>query len=95
MLYNSQLCCLAYCLGLIWLAFQLSPFACSNCTHVCYVYDIMYMLLFVPYALTLPVNGLSFMSIKICSVLLCSTIIVPFNKHTNLFAQLKCKSIAL
>ena len=52
------------------------------------------MLLFVPYALTLPVSGLSFMSIKICSVLLCSTIIVPFNKNTNLFAQLKCKSIA-
>ena len=30
---------------------------------------IMYNLCFVPYALTLPVSGLSFMSIKICSVL--------------------------
>ena len=33
---------------------------CISC--ICFV--------FVPYALTLPVSGLSFMSIKICSVLL-------------------------
>ena len=35
---------------------------CISCTCICYV--------FVPYALTLPESGLSFMSIKICSVLL-------------------------
>ena len=35
-----------------------------------YFMYIMYILCFVPYALKLPVSGLVFMSIKICSVLL-------------------------
>ena len=42
-----------------------SLYSCILCILcVCFV--------FVPYALTLPVSGLSFMSIKICSVLFCS-----------------------
>ena len=50
--------------GLILLAFQFSPFACSLYSCILCVSCICFV--FVPYALTLPVSGLSFMSIKIC-----------------------------
>ena len=61
----------AYCTSisyrLILLAFQFSPFACSLYSSIICLSCICFV--FVPYALTLPVSGLSFMSIKICSVL--------------------------
>ena len=49
----------------LFLAFQFSPFACS-------LYSCILCISCICFALTLPVSGLSFMSIKLCSVLFCS-----------------------
>ena len=49
-----------------------------------FMYTYHICLVFVPYALTLPVSGLSFMSIKICSVLFW-----PINFSAFIFASTK------
>ena len=75
---------------MILFTFQISPFACS--LYSCILCILCIYFVFVPYALTLPVSRLSYMSIKICSVLFCSVVVIDATTVPLVFRHFRLKN---